>query len=159
MVSVFERIISLLDSKGVSYIHMTHEHVHRSAEAAKIRGTRLEQAAKALVLQDKNEEVYMFVVGGNRRLDLKKIKKGILHVKNISLAHPDLVLEKTGCSVGSVPPFGNLFGLKVFIDKNLVETQEEIVFSAGTHNDSIKMKVRDYISVVRPALKDYSVDA
>ncbi len=157
--SLFFRIKSLLDENNIAYTHLTHPRVHRSVEAAKIRGTRLEQAAKALVLQDSDGVVYMFVVGGDRRLDLKTIKKRVLNVKNVSLAHPDVVLEKTGCTIGSVPPFGNLLGLKVFVDKYFVESQDEIVFSAGTHFDSIKMRLSDYLSIVNPVIADFSVPA
>jgi Ala-tRNA(Pro) deacylase len=98
----------------------------------------------------------MFVVGGDRRIDLKTVKKDILGVKNISLASPEEVLEATTCTIGSVPPFGNLFSIPVYLDKHLAQTQEEIVFSAGTHNDSIRMKTKDYLLAVKPIIKEYS---
>ena len=158
MAGVFHNILGLLDENNVSYEHLQHDFVRTSQEAAQVRGVRLEQGAKALVLKDKDGSFYMFVVGGNRRLDLKKIKNDVLHVKNISLAPPHEVHEKTGCTVGSVPPFGNLFGLPVYMDKHLITTQEELVFSAGTHHDSLKMKAKDYLRVVKPIVAEYSVD-
>lgn len=156
----FERIVRLLEEHHLPYEHLTHEHVHHSADAAKIRGNRVEQAAKALVLEEKpSGRIVMFVVGGDRRLDLSYIKKNILNVKNVSLAHPEKVLETTGCTIGSVPPFGNLFAIPVYLDKHLVDTQEEIFFSAGTHHDSIRMKTKDYVLAVRPLIAEYSKPA
>lgn len=153
----FKRIRALLDERGVEYEHYTHEHVHSSQDAAKVRGTRLEEAAKALVLKDrKSGELSMFIVAGDRKLDLKAVKKHVLGVKNVSLAPPDEVLEATGCAVGSVPPFGQLFGLPVYFDQHLKETQSHVVFSAGTYHDSIRMRIGDYLSVVRPAVAAYS---
>ncbi|MFP4524703.1 MAG: aminoacyl-tRNA deacylase [Candidatus Woesearchaeota archaeon] len=153
----FNRIKALLDEKGFDYEHFEHEHVHSSTDAAKVRGTRLEEAAKALILKDrKSHALSMFIVGGDRKLDLKAVKKDVLGTKNVSLAPPGEVLEATGCAVGSVPPFGQLFNLPVYFDRHLEETQEYIVFSAGTHHDSIRMRTRDFLSVVRPAVAAYS---
>ena len=153
----FSKIKKLLDETGVTYQHLEHEHVHTSHDAANVRGTDIKQAAKAIVLKEKKSgDLFMFVLGGDRRIDLKTVKKKILGVKNISLAPPQDVLEKTGCTIGSVPPFGTLFGLPVYFDEHLKETQERIVFSAGTHNDSIKMRTQDYLSIVKPTIKHYS---
>lgn len=155
---VFERICALLYSHHVEYERLEHEHVHHSHEAAKIRGNKVEQAAKAIVLKERKEgRILMFVVGGDRKIDLRVVKKDILGVKNISLASPEEVLAATTCTIGSVPPFGNLFDIPVYFDKHLADTQEEIVFSAGTHNDSIRMKTKDYLSVVKPIVREYSV--
>ena len=152
-----KRIEALLKEHGVPYEHLTHDHVHHSEDAAKVRGTRLEQAAKALVLKEKKSgKLSMFIVGGDRRLELKTIKKEVLHAKNVSLAPPEEVLSATGCTIGSVPPFGTLFGLPTYLDEHLKDTQEEIVFSAGTHHDSIKMWTEDFISVVEPRIAAYS---
>jgi Ala-tRNA(Pro) deacylase len=153
----FERIVSLLRGKGIAFEHLTHEHVHHSEDAAKIRGNSVSQAAKALVLEEQpSGGIVMFVVGGDRRLDLSLIKKEILRVKNVSLAHPDRVLAATGCTIGSVPPFGNLFNVSVYLDAHLLSTQDEIVFSAGTHHDSIRMKTTDYVAAVGPVVAGFS---
>lgn len=156
----FLQIKELLDKNNVEYTHLTHEHVHRSEDAAKIRGTNLDEAAKAIVLKverkdpekGKYYEFIQVVIAGNERIDLKKLRK-ILNSRNVALASPDEVLDKTGCTIGSVPPFGILFGLKVYMDNGLLD-KSRIVFSAGTHNDSIIMKPEDYIRIVSPNIVD-----
>ncbi|MBN1275257.1 hypothetical protein JXA12_03115 [Candidatus Woesearchaeota archaeon] len=155
-----DRILRILDEHGVAYEHLRHGHVHRSTDAAKVRGTKLEQAAKALVLKEKKSgALVMFIVAGDRRLDLKSIKKDILCVKNVSLAPPEEVLERTGCTIGSVPPFGNLFNMQTYFDEHLKDTQEHIIFSAGTHHDSIKLKTKDFLHVTDPEVKSFSKPA
>ena len=73
--TIFRRICDLLDGSGCKYDILEHEHVHTSADAAKVRGTRLEEAAKALVLHDREHGTFlMCVVSGHKRLDLKKVK-------------------------------------------------------------------------------------
>jgi Ala-tRNA(Pro) deacylase len=145
----YRRIIATLKGHGVEFETYTHEHIHSSHDAARVRGTVLEEAAKALVLQAGNGLVQC-IVNGHRRLDLKVIKQ-LLGERNIALAHPDKVLAASGCTVGSVPPFGNLFEppMPVYCDKDLF-SREHIVFSAGSHHHSIRMRAEDWKTVVKP---------
>lgn len=152
--TMHEKIVAFLEGRGVEYEKMQHEHVHSSADAAKTRGTKLEEAAKALVLETKSGKMFMCVVSGHRRLDLKSIKV-LVGEKNVSLAHPDRVLERTGCKVGTVPPFGNLFEapLHMYADEDIF-TRDHVVFSAATHNDSIRMKSDDWARVTGAEVVD-----
>ena len=147
-----EDIKKILDSKKILYEHIKHSHVHRSEEAAKIRGNTVEQAAKAIVLKVKKRnseyELIQCVLSGHRKIYLKKLKQ-LLDLKSAGLATPEEVLEKTGCTIGSVPPFGGIFGMLVYMDPCVLE-QETIFFSAGTHNDSVKMKSKDYVEATSP---------
>ncbi|MBR9700509.1 YbaK/EbsC family protein [Candidatus Woesearchaeota archaeon] len=142
----YKEILKKLDEAGVNYEKLEHEHVHSSEDAAKVRGTSLEEAAKALVLQSKSGKIFLCVVSGHRKLDLRKIKK-IIGEKNCSLAHPDVVFEATGCKVGTVPPWGNLFDIPIYADEELF-TREHVVFSAGTHHNSIRMLAEDWERLV-----------
>ena len=155
--STFLQIKELLDKHKIVYTHLIHEHVHTSADAAKIRGTNLEDAAKAIICKvEKRDGTYEFiqaVIPADKRIDLKKIKR-FLDSRNVALASPDEVLEKTGCTIGSVPPFAILFGIKMYVDEAILE-REQIVFSAGTHNDSIMMKPQDYIRIVDPVVTEF----
>jgi Ala-tRNA(Pro) deacylase len=153
-----QKIIDFLTLKDVPFTHLTHEHVHTSEDAAKIRGNTVMQAAKAIILKVKykaNKSEYKFiqvVISGHKKIDLKKLKK-LLSLESASLATPDEVLENTTCTIGSVPPFGKLLGIETFADVGLREN-EFIFFSAGTHNDSIKMSSADYIRVLAPEVID-----
>jgi Ala-tRNA(Pro) deacylase len=153
----FLKIKKLLDDHHVHYIHYTHEHVRTSQDAASVRETNLDDAAKAIILKAKNEvgeEIFFqCVIQASKMIDLKVIKQ-MLNVKNAALASPDEVLEKTGCTVGSVPPFANLFGIQVYLERELL-SRDKIIFSAGTHTDSIEMSPYDYVKVVNPIIADF----
>jgi len=156
----FLQIKKILDDAGLEYIHLTHDYVRTSEDAAKIRGTNIEDAAKAIILkvQSKdnpgNKSFYFIqsIIPANQRIDLKKLKL-ILDSKNVSLASPEEVLERTGCTVGSVPPFGKLFNIPMYMDESILK-KDFIVFSAGTHNDSIQMKAQDYYKILEPKVVD-----
>jgi Ala-tRNA(Pro) deacylase len=50
-----------------------------------------------------------------------------------------------------MPPFGNLYGMDVFVDETLVE-DEEIAFNAGSHRELVRMKSADFFDLVKPAI-------
>ena len=156
--SVLPRILAELEEKKVVFEHLTHDFVHRSKEAACIRGNTLSQAAKAIVLKVKDKDSYYFtqaVLQGTRKIHMKTLKKH-LGAKNISLASPEEVKEITGCTIGSVPPFGHLFGLEVIADKSLLE-EPKVVFSAGTHHDSVRIASADLFDVLNPTVLSFTV--
>ncbi len=156
----FLRIKEILDDAKVGYTHLTHEHVSTSEDAAKIRGTNIEDAAKAIILKvqskDGNYTFIQAIIPANQRIDLKKLKM-LLDSKNVALASPDEVLERTGCTVGSVPPFGKLFDIPMYMDESILK-KDLIVFSAGTHNDSIQMKAQDYYGILEPKVVELRKD-
>ncbi|MCF7872555.1 hypothetical protein K9L97_05990 [Candidatus Woesearchaeota archaeon] len=139
-------ILNFLKERDVDFVHLTHDHVHSSKDAALVRGNSVEQAAKAIVLKCKNKsgvyEFVQYVVSGHRKIDFKSFRK-VFGFKSVSLASPEEVLDLTGCVIGSVPPIGPFFGLKSFLDVSILDN-EYIFFSAGTHNDSVKIKSSDF---------------
>ncbi|MFC1622051.1 aminoacyl-tRNA deacylase [Patescibacteria group bacterium] len=148
-----DKIRELLEKNSMWYDYFEHEPVRTSEEAAKVRPNySLQQGAKALVLKTKHG-LAMIVVPGDKKFDKKKAMK-ILGSKKISLATPEEVEEVTdGVKIGGVPPFGNLFGLKVYMDKSILDLGK-IIFNAGDRRISIGMKPQDYKTLVNPKVVD-----
>ena len=150
---VFSKINDVLSKEKIEYEILEHKPVFTSKEAAEVRGTELKQGTKALIC--KTEEGFIqAVVSGAKELDITKLQKLTLF-KNIELANAKEVRHVTGCNIGSVPPFGNLFDLKVYFDKSVVENKI-VAFNAGTHSKSIKMKAKDLVTVVNPIIGEFS---
>jgi len=53
------------------------------------------------------------------------------------------------CEVGAMPPFGNLYGLEVYVDESLV-SDADIAFNAGTHTEIVRMPYSEFERVVAP---------
>ncbi|HET7065121.1 MAG TPA: YbaK/EbsC family protein [Rudaea sp.] len=53
------------------------------------------------------------------------------------------------CEVGAMPPFGNLYGVEVYIDESLV-SDADIAFNAGTHTEVLRMPYREFERLVAP---------
>lgn len=151
---VFEKIIKLFQDNQIDYQLLEHEPVYTSEQAAKIRGSSLKQGAKALVFYaDKNP--VMIVVPGDKKVDIKKFKTAN-RIKDLRMAAPEEVMELTGVKIGAVHPLGVIHNLLTYVDKSLGRN-EEIIFNAGLHTKSIKMKYKDYYLLVKPILGNFSV--
>lgn len=149
---VFDKIRDVLNKEKIEYEVLEHKPVYTSKEAAEVRGTELKQGCKALVCKT-DEGFIQAVVSGAKELDIEKLQKFTLF-KTLELANAKEVKQATGCNIGSVPPFGNLFELKVYFDKSVVEN-DVVAFNAGTHTKSIKMKAKDLVRVVNPVVGEF----
>lgn len=150
--TVFKKIKEILNSSGIKYSLKHHEPVYTSEQAAKVRGDKLKQGAKAIIMSTDSGFV-LAVLSAEKRIDSKKLKK-ILKTKNLSFASSDKI-KNFGVEQGDVPPFGRILGLKTYVDKSLLEN-EEISFNAGSLTDSIKMKLKDYLAIEKPTIADFS---
>ena len=141
----------LLEESGVTYKVLTHERVFTSQEAADIRGVPLSSGVKAMIVKAK-DDFLMVLVPGDRKIGLKNLKGRFGSAK---LASPDEVFRITGCEVGSVHPFGQLFGLRVLMDRHILDS-ETVNFNAGMHEVSINMSPRDMAEIIKPELGDFA---
>jgi Ala-tRNA(Pro) deacylase len=57
-----------------------------------------------------------------------------------------------------MPPFGNLYGMPVYVADSLTE-DEEIAFNAGSHDQLVKMAYRDFERLVQPEVMRFAVNA
>jgi len=144
---VLDEIKKLLDSNDIKYKLMTHPPLSTSEEAARIRGTPLEAGSKALIFRSEGKFL-MLVISGDKKVDMKAFRH-YLKTYRLTLATPEEALEVTGCTIGSIPPFGNLFNIPVYVDKSLFRN-ETIYFNAGKHEISIGMNIDDWDKVVQP---------
>ena len=150
---VYQKIIKLLENKKTKYQTYEHEPVFTSEQSAKVRGTKIKQGAKALVMFADKQPV-MLVLSAATKVDAKAFKKQY-QVKDLRMATAQEVEQKTGTKIGAVPPLGNLFELPVYVDEKLGENTE-IAFNAGLHTNSIKMTYQDFVEIVKPKIGKFS---
>lgn len=151
--NLFDKIISLLNSYKIQYKVFEHRAVFTSEEAAEIRGTKLSQGAKALIMFG-DKMPLMIVLPADRKIDFKKFKSAT-GIKNLEMATADKVKALAGVEIGAVPPFGDLLNLPLYVDSHLKE-EEEIIFNAGLHTKSIQMRYRDFEKIAKPIIGDYT---
>lgn len=159
---VTKQILNLLKKNECWHETFEHEPVRTSEEAAALRtGYGMEQGAKALIMiilgrEGSEDRPVMLVLPANMKLKNKRVRK-LFKTRSIRFASRKeankITKTREGDFVpiefGGIPPFGNLFGLKVYVDPKLLDN-EKIVFNAGDRRFSIGMKTKDYMDLVRP---------
>ncbi len=148
------RLKEFLDSHHVPYIIITHSPAYTAqgiAASAHVKGKEL---AKTVIVR-MDGRLAMAVLPAPNRVDLNKLRE-VTGCQKVELAtEKDFESVFPGCEVGAMPPFGNLFGLPVFVARRLTE-DEEIAFNAGTHRELIRMSYRDFERLVQPTVVSFA---
>lgn len=151
--SVFEKILALLEENGIPYKLTEHEPVRTSEEAARIRGVALKTGAKAMIVRAK-DDYYLLVLPADKHIDWKRMR-AILHVTNLRLATEEEAEQIAHVKMGSVPPFGNVLGLPTYFDEGLFGN-EVVNFNPGSTRHSIAMKSADLRALVSPVVASFT---
>jgi len=100
----------------------------------------------------------MLVLPADHFVDFEQVLN-ILSLDNIHLAsESDLRRLFPDCALGAMPPFGILSEteMPVLVDQSIADA-EYIAFTAGTHQDVIRMKVSDFRMLASPLFADFAV--
>lgn len=147
------RLLDLLRSRDVPHRSLSHPAVRTSEEASRVRGTPLEAGAKALVCRA-DDRIVLIVVPADARLDNRAFKQQT-GVKNVRMVVAAEIEALVGAPVGAVPPFGSLFGLATYADREVVG-REEIAFNAGARDFSVVMGGPDFARLEAPILSEFA---
>ncbi len=145
-----ETLKDFLDSQAVRYITTQHSPAYTAQELAHVIHTCGRQVAKTVILE-LDGKLAMVVMPATYRIRWDKFMR-TMGTDFVELADEDDFEDHfSGCEVGAMPPFGNLFGMNVYLSETLA-ANEEIIFPAGSHSEIIRMSVQDYLRLVRPVL-------
>jgi Ala-tRNA(Pro) deacylase len=156
---VHERLCQLLDGEYAPYRVVEHEPEGRTEWIARIRGNRLEQAIKSMVVQvrmSRKENRYCLAnVPGDCRVDLEAIRAHY-QAAGTGFATRDKAEALTRCVIGAIPPFSFDQRLLLVADPAIGQN-EEVVFNAGRLDRSIFMKSADYFRIAKPDITRIAV--
>ena len=154
MTDIHQQLCDLLDQQGAAYRVIEHEPEGRTEIIAEIRGNKIEQSIKSIVVQVRlkgKDNIYCLAnVPGDCRIDFNGIKR-LFSADSVAFASRDKAQELTECVIGAIPPFSFNDQLQVLADP-LIQENEEVVFNAGRLDRSIFMKLDDYIRIAKPKL-------
>jgi Ala-tRNA(Pro) deacylase len=150
----FKKLKEYLDENGVKYVTVSHSPAYTAQEVAAKAHVPGKAIAKT-VLVKVDGKLVMAVLPGSFKVNFESLKK-VLGSDNVRLADEHEFIDKfPDCEVGAMPPFGNLYGVEVFVANSLAE-DEEIVFNACSHSQLIKMSYSDYEKLVKPVRLDFA---
>ena len=103
-------------------------------------------SSKEKTLRAKKITIIIALVPGDKKVDEKNLSK--VCGSELKLASPQKVKKRTGCDVGSVPPFGFEDEMETYMDKGILN-HEKINFSAAMHTKSVQMNPEDLKKITR----------
>lgn len=149
-----KRLIDCLNDAKVEYDVLHHREAvtaQRIAEAERVKGRH---QAKVVMLKSGDQHL-MTVLPADHQIDLEKVERVV--GKPVALdKEQEFQLLFPDAAIGAMPPFGNLYNIPTYVDKDLA-AQEYIVFEAGTHRDAIIVSYRDYERIVKPKVEDLAI--
>jgi Ala-tRNA(Pro) deacylase len=159
MMDIHQQLCALLDREGALYRVVEHEAEGRTEFITKIRGNRIGQAIKSMVVQvrmtKKVNRYYLANVPGDCRVDFDAIKAHF-NADSVGMAPREKAELLTGCVIGAIPPFTFNDQLGVLAD-GLIRDNQEVVFNAARLEKSIFMKMEDYFRIANPQILKIAV--
>jgi Ala-tRNA(Pro) deacylase len=149
-----KRLIECLTKNNVRYEILHHTEAFSAQRIAEAEHVKAEYHAKVVMVRS-GEQHFMVVVPANRRVDLEKVEQITGHTVWLD-TEPEFKSFFPDCQVGTMPPFGNLYDLPMFVDSSLTH-EDYIVFEAGTYTEAIKLSYADYEQIVNPQIADLTV--
>ncbi len=145
-----KRLKEFLDSHGVKYVSIRHSPAFTAQEIAASAHVPGRELAKTVVAEADGRMV-MAVLPASHRVVLDFLQDAT-GAKSVRLASErDFRDRFPDCDIGAMPPFGNLYGMDVFVSESLTE-DEEIAFNAGSHTELIRLGYADYAKLVQPTV-------
>ena len=151
-------VTSFLDEAGLDFDVLEHAHTERAADEAAALGVSPTEVAKTLVVTTPEGNVRA-VLPASERIDLRKVGDLVgASGKKVHLAtEDDLARDYAEFELGAVPPFGGKRDA-VILDLRLSE-RDSVVFEAGSHERSVRIKAADLVRLTQAQVADISREA
>ena len=152
---MLKRMVEYLDRNSVKYVATMHSPAYTATEVAQIAHVPGKEVAKTVMI-NVDGKMCMAVLSSPYMVDFGLLQKA-LQAKDVELAfETDFKELFPECELGAMPPFGNLFGFDVIVDRSLTGARE-IVFNAGNHRELIRMAYADFERLVRPKVLSFGL--
>jgi Ala-tRNA(Pro) deacylase len=150
-----KKLKAFLDENKIKYISIQHSSAYTAQEIAAVAHIPGKDLAKTVIIKI-DGKMAMAVLPASYKVSFENLKEA-LGVKEVRLAYEQEFIDKfPDCDVGAMPPFGNLYGMEVYVAQSLAEN-EEIAFNACNHTELIKMSFADFERLVKPKRIKFSV--
>ncbi len=145
---------AILDHNRIPYTECHHEPVFSASHLAEAEHTSGHCVAKTVFLNAGGRPVAV-VLPASARLDLARVEA--VMGGGLRLAtEEEIVHWFKGCRPGCVPPLRLRGDEKILMDRSLARLGR-IVFAAGTPEDAVAVRFRDWYRAVRPGVGRFAV--
>jgi Ala-tRNA(Pro) deacylase len=150
-----EKLKEFLDKSNIKYVIVIHSGAYTAQEVAESAHISGKELAKTVVVKI-DGKMAMAVLPASCKVELELLRKAaggssieLAGEEEFKGAFPD-------CEPGAMPPFGNLYGLDVFIDE-ILGGQDEIAFVAGSYTEVVRLSTKDFSRLVKPKVGRFAL--
>lgn len=149
-----KKLKEYLDNQKIEYVSIFHAAASTSQRIAATSHIPGKELAKTVMVKI-DGKMAMAVLPASHNISFELFKK-LANAETVELT-TELAFVNLfpDCEVGAMPPFGNLYGMDVYVAEILSE-DEEISFNAGTHTELIRMNYKDFVKVVNPKMGHFT---
>ncbi len=147
---ITEKVRAFLDDNQIKYAIIEHSPAYTAQEIAASTHIRGRELAKSVMVRI-DGGMAMVVLPASKRVSIEELQR-VTGKKGIRLAREDEFVKLfPDCERGAMSPFGNLYGVEVYVDPDLTK-DDMIAFNAGTHTEVVRMHYADFERLAKPKL-------
>lgn len=149
-----QKLREFLDSHQVKYVTISHSAAYTAQEIAASAHVSGKELAKTVMIKI-DGEMAMAVLPASYHVDMDLLRDAA-GAESAELASEREFKDMfPGCETGAMPPFGNLYDMRVWVSATLAE-DEVIAFNAGSHTELVRMAYADFERLVQPRIIKFS---
>jgi len=149
-----KKLKDYLDNNKIKYVVRSHSSAYTALEVAASAHVPGKELAKTVIVKIDNK-MTMVVLPASHKIDFDLLKNAI-GATQIELATEDEFTRLfANCEVGTMPPFGNLYNMDVYIAALLTQGTD-ITFAAGSHSELLTLTYKDFEKLVQPIVIAFS---
>lgn len=152
---ILTKLKDFLDANHVVYEVRSHQRAFTAQEVAAAQHVRGREVAKVVILRAGDEYV-MAVLPAPYHVGIARLGEGTGKHDLRLATEAELGRLFPGCEPGAMPPFGNLYGVPVWVDRSLTQ-DEEIFFNAGNHEQTVHLSYGDFARLVQPRIASFGM--
>ncbi len=148
------KLREFLNSQNIPYMTISHAVAYSAKEIAALTHISNKELAKTVIVKI-DSTLAMVVLPASYDIDLSSLRVAT-GARSVSLAKESEFKDRfPECEIGAMPPFGNLYGMAVYVDESLTK-DKDIAFNAGSHNELLQVCYADFERLVKPTVLKFS---
>ena len=148
------KLKKFLDEEGVKYVSIVHSPAYTAQEVAASAHITGRELAKTVIVE-LDRQIAMAVLPANRKIVLQDLRE-VTGSDQVKFVSEDKFKELfPDCEIGAMPPFGNLYGMDVYVAESLTHN-DQIAFNAGSHTEVMKLMFHDFEKLVQPKVMSFT---
>lgn len=151
------RLKKFLDQQQVPYETHIHRTAYTAQQVAAEEHVPGRMVAKTIIVESCGQFL-MVVIPAPQKVDIATVRQLLDQPQARLATEAEFNSLFPDSETGAMPPFGNLYGLPVYVDDELARCGE-MVFNAGTHRETLRMKFADFRRLASPTIMHLAVHA